>query len=65
MTTTAPPSRHAVHLKHRNGGTTVHEGLTLDEARDLAARSLQRRRAAAAMILNADGAVVGYAESAA
>jgi hypothetical protein len=61
----ARTSDHTVVLRHRNGGTTTHHGLTLDEARDLASRSIQRRRAAAATITNGAGHVVGYAESAA
>jgi hypothetical protein len=65
MTTTTADGGHTVVLRHRNGGTTTHHGLTLDEARDLASRSIQRRRAAAATIINGAGDVVGYAESAA
>lgn len=67
MTTTAPTTAETftVRLLHRNGGTTDHNGLTLDEARSLSTRSLQRRKARAAEIRDVDGNVVGYTEAAA
>lgn len=65
MTAPARVAEHSVLLRHRNGGTTRHEHLTLDEARDLASRAVNQRKAQAAEIHDATGAVVGYTEAAA
>lgn len=65
MTAPARVAEHTVLLRHRNGGTTEHLGLTLDEARSLATRSIEQRKAQSVTITDADGRVVGYVEAAA
>lgn len=62
MTAPTRVADHSVRLTHRNGGTTLHADLTLDEARDLATRSVNQRKARTAEILNPAGNVVGFAE---
>ncbi len=52
-----------VTLHHRNGGTTVRDGLTENEARDFATRQvIVLGRARAATITDATGTHRGYVE---
>lgn len=60
---TATVTTFTVRLHHRNGGTTDHGGLTLDEARSLATRAVHARRAPAASVLDGEGKTVGRVES--
>jgi hypothetical protein len=48
-----------VKLQHRNGGTSVRADLTLNEAREFAARSYMQGKAAAATITDSAGVCVG------
>lgn len=62
MTAPVRVSTYAVRLRHRNGGTTDHKDLTLDEARSLASRSVNGGKAPAAEVLDSDGKIVGRVE---